>query len=121
MVNNYWLNRTECLLGKEKIEKIKKTNIVVFGLGGVGSYVVEGLVRSGIQNIAIIDNDTIDLTNINRQLIATTENIGNKKVDVQKTRILQINPEANVIQIQEFINEDNINKVMTNIKNSFSV
>lgn len=88
--------RTESLFGHEKFEKIQNAHIAVFGIGGVGGYVVEALVRSGIQKIDIIDNDTVSLTNINRQIIATHSTIGKFKVDVMKERILDINPNAQV-------------------------
>ena len=80
----------------EKFEKIQNAHVAVFGIGGVGGYVVEALVRSGIQKIDIIDNDTVSLTNINRQIIATHSTIGKYKVDVMKARILDINPNAHV-------------------------
>lgn len=121
MLENNWLNRTELLIGNEKLNKLKNSNIIVFGLGGVGSFVVEGLVRSGIENIAIIDNDVVDVTNINRQLIANTQTIGKNKIDVEKERILQINPKANVIAIQEFINKANIEEIIYNINTEFNM
>lgn len=121
MLENNWLNRTELLIGNEKLNKLKNSNIIVFGLGGVGSFVVEGLVRSGIENIAIIDNDVVDVTNINRQLIANTQTIGKNKIDVEKERILQINPKANVIAIQEFINKANIEEIIHNINTEFNI
>ena len=111
--NKNWLNRTEALIGKESLEKLQNSNIVVFGLGGVGSYVVEGLVRAGIQNICIIDKDIVDITNINRQLIADTETVGKAKVDVQEEKILKINPLAKVTKLKEFINKDNIEEIMS--------
>ena len=111
--NKNWLNRTEALIGKESLEKLQNSNIVVFGLGGVGSYVVEGLVRAGIQNICIIDKDIVDITNINRQLIADTETVGKAKVDVQEERILKINPLAKVTKLKEFVNKDNIEEIMS--------
>lgn len=111
--NKNWLNRTEALIGKESLEKLQNSNIVVFGLGGVGSYVVEGLVRAGIQNMCIIDKDIVDITNINRQLIADTETVGKAKVDVQEERILKINPLAKVTKLKEFINKDNIEEIMS--------
>ena len=74
-----WLNRTEMLIGKENVTKLKNSHVVVFGLGGVGSYVVEGIVRSGIGRISIVDKDVVDVTNINRQIIADTETIGMSK------------------------------------------
>ena len=107
-----WLNRTEALIGKENIRKLQNSNVIVFGLGGVGSYTVEGLVRSGIQNICIVDKDIVDITNINRQLVADTETIGRNKVDVQEERILRINRTAKVIKINKFVKKDNIEEIM---------
>ncbi len=95
-------SRTELLIGKGAIDKLNKSKIAVFGLGGVGSYVSEGLVRAGIQNFLLVDKDVVDITNINRQIIATTKTIGKPKVEVTKQRILDINPNANVEIIQEF-------------------
>lgn len=120
MYENNWLDRTEKLIGKEKLQKIRNSNIVIFGLGGVGSYAVEGLVRSGIENIAIVDKDTVDITNINRQLIATFSNIGMSKVKVEAERIKQINPSANVIEIPEFIDKNNLLDIMRHINNKFN-
>lgn len=110
-----WLNRTESLIGKDNIEKLNKSHVVVFGLGGVGSYVVEGLVRAGIGNISIIDNDIVDITNINRQLIANTQTIGKPKVDIAEYRALTINPQINISKVQEFVNKDNINDIMSHL------
>ena len=119
MCENNWLDRTEKLIGNENLQKIKNANIVVFGLGGVGSYVVEGLVRSGIENIAIIDKDVVDITNINRQIIANTNTLGQPKVKVETDRILSINPNSNIIGIQEFISKDNIIEIMNKINQKF--
>lgn len=104
-MNNLFL-RTEMLIGKDNLNKIINTKILVFGCGGVGSYVIEALVRSGISYIGIVDNDTISKTNINRQLIALNSNIGRLKVDVVKERILDINPNCNVIKYPLFYNSD---------------
>ena len=115
MENGNWQARTEALIGKENLLKLQNSNIVIFGLGGVGSYVVEGLVRAGVQNISIVDKDIIDTTNINRQLIADTTTIGKSKVDVEEKRILDINPTAKIIKIKEFVDKNNIEKIMNNI------
>ena len=115
MENENWQARTEALIGKENLLKLQNSNIVIFGLGGVGSYVVEGLVRAGVQNIGIVDKDVIDITNINRQLIADTTTIGKSKVDVEEKRILDINPTAKIIKIKEFVDKNNIEKIMNNI------
>ena len=82
MLNQF--SRTQLLLGKESIQVLNKAHIAVFGIGGVGGYVVEALVRSGIQNIDIVDNDTVCISNINRQIIATHSSLGKYKVDVMK-------------------------------------
>lgn len=96
------LSRTELLIGKEKIEKLRKAKVAVFGIGGVGSYVVEALCRSGIENFILVDKDVVDLSNLNRQIIATRKTIGKSKVEVSKERILEINPNAKVETIKEF-------------------
>ena len=95
-------SRTELLIGKEGIEKLSKSHVAVFGIGGVGGYVVEALVRSGIGAIDIIDNDTVCESNINRQIYATTKTLGKNKVDVAKERILEINPNIKVKTFQMF-------------------
>lgn len=91
-------SRTELLIGKEGIEKLKEAKVAIFGLGGVGSYVAEGLVRAGVGNFVLIDNDEVSITNINRQIIATTKTVGMSKVEVAKKRIQEINPKA-IVQI----------------------
>ncbi len=99
-------SRTELLIGKEGLNKLQKSKVVVFGVGGVGSYVVEGLARSGVGNIVLVDNDDVALSNINRQIIATYKTLGRAKVEVAKERILEINPEANVEIHQKFFMPD---------------
>lgn len=100
--------RTENLIGKEKLEIIKTKKVIVFGVGGVGSYVVECLVRSGISNITVVDNDVVSLSNINRQIIALYSTIGKPKVEVIKQRILDINPNVNVMAVKEFVTPENL-------------
>lgn len=104
MLNQF--SRTELLIGKESIEKLNKSKVAVFGIGGVGSFVVEGLVRAGVGNFILIDDDKVCLTNLNRQLIATRATVGKYKVEVAKERILSINPKANVEIVQEFFMPD---------------
>lgn len=99
-------SRTELLIGKEGIEKLNNAKVAIFGIGGVGSYVVEGLVRAGVQNFILVDDDKVCLTNLNRQIIATRSTIGKAKVEVAKERILDINPKANVEIYQEFFMPD---------------
>ena len=89
-------SRTERLLGREAMEKLSKARVAVFGIGGVGGYVCEALVRSGVGAFDLIDDDKVCLSNLNRQIIATRSTIGQYKVDVMKERILDINPEADV-------------------------
>lgn len=103
-------NRTELLIGKDNVKKLSKAKVAVFGIGGVGSFVVEGLVRAGIENFILVDKDSISVTNLNRQIIATTKTIGKPKVEVARSRILEINPNANVEISQEFFmpNSDEI-------------
>ena len=100
-------SRTELLIGKENIEKLQNSKVAVFGIGGVGSYVVEGLARAGIGNFILVDSDDVSISNLNRQIIATTKTIGKPKVEVAKDRILEINPNANVTIYKEFYKPDN--------------
>lgn len=100
-------SRTELLLGAEGVDKLRNSFVAVFGVGGVGSFTVEALVRSGVGNIAIIDDDKVCLTNINRQLIATRKTVGKNKVEVMRDRILEINPKVNVEIHQTFYTKDN--------------
>ena len=94
--------RTELLLGKTNIAKLKNSTVIVFGIGGVGSYVVEALTRVGVGKIVIVDKDDISISNINRQLPATQQTIGLSKVKIMKERMLSINPEITVVAKQEF-------------------
>lgn len=100
------------LLVEDKINDIKSKKVLVVGVGGVGSYTVESLIRCGIGSITIIDNDIIDITNLNRQLMTTQNNIGESKVDVLKNRILSINPNCNVTAINIFLDDSNINSIV---------
>lgn len=104
MVNQF--SRTELLIGKEGLEKLKRAKVAIFGIGGVGSFVVEALVRAGVYHLVLIDHDRVSLSNLNRQLIATRKTIGEYKVDVMKERILQINPYATVEVIKQFYMPD---------------
>lgn len=99
-------SRTELLIGKNGLEKLNKSKVAIFGIGGVGSFVVEALARAGVGNFILVDNDEVALSNLNRQIIATTKTIGKSKVEVAKERILEINPDANVEVYQEFFMPD---------------
>lgn len=103
-------SRTALLIGKNGVDKLKNSKVIVFGVGGVGGYTVEALARSGVSNITVVDNDTVSTSNINRQIIATVNTIGKNKVDVIKERILSINPSANVYPINEFYSPENSHK-----------
>ena len=102
-------DRVISLVGNDNLNKIKKTTVLVVGLGGVGGYATEALVRSGIGRIILIDYDKVDLSNLNRQVITNLNNIGKYKVDVAKERILSINKDIEVVTEQIFLDEDNIN------------
>lgn len=88
--------RTKQLIGEDGFETIKNKKVAIFGLGGVGSYVFEGLIRAGISNFILIDKDVVDITNVNRQLVAYQSTVGKYKVQVAKARALDINPECNI-------------------------
>ena len=94
--------RSELLLGGEAMERIAQKRVIVFGVGGVGSWCAESLVRSGIKHLTIVDSDSVCASNINRQLMATTETVGQVKVDVLRQRLLTINPAAQITAIHEF-------------------
>lgn len=105
------LIRTEKLIGKENIEKLKQAKVAIFGVGGVGGFVLEGLVRSGIENIDIYDKDVIDISNINRQIIAMHSTIGKDKVEIAKKRALDINPNIHINAYKIFYGEDTSSEV----------
>lgn len=105
--------RTELLIGKEGLEKLQNAKVAIFGIGGVGSFVAEGLARAGVRNLVLIDNDDIDITNVNRQIHATHSTIGKYKVDVMKERILDINPDANIEVHKTFYMPDNKDNILS--------
>lgn len=105
MLNQF--SRTELLFGSEALAKLKKAHVAVFGIGGVGGHVVEALARSGVGSFDLIDNDTVAITNINRQIIATLDTVGQPKVEVMRKRILSINPEAEITLHQCFFLPEN--------------
>ena len=106
MLNEF--SRTELLLGSTAVEQLKRSAVMIFGIGGVGSFAAEALARSGIGRLILADHDSVSLTNLNRQLIATHETIGRRKVDVMKERILSINPSALVETFAEFLLPENV-------------
>lgn len=104
-------SRLELLIGKDNLSKINNTTVLIIGLGGVGSFTVESLVRNGIGKIIIVDNDIVDITNLNRQIMSLQNNIGLLKTDVWEKRILEINPTCKVKKITKFITKENINEL----------
>lgn len=105
-------SRLELLIGKENVEKLKNKHVIVFGAGGVGGYVIEALVRSGIGHISVVDNDKLSYSNLNRQIIALQNTIGKSKVEVIKERILSINPECQVHGIEMFYLPENADDIV---------
>jgi len=107
-----WLERTELLIKKHGVEKLHDANLLVVGLGGVGSFAAEFLARSGIGKMTIVDGDTVDITNINRQLPALHSTVGKSKVEVVSERLLDINPELQLTKINEFLNPERMDEVI---------
>lgn len=106
------LSRTELLIGKEALDKLANSKVLVFGVGGVGSFTVEALARAGVGNLILVDDDTVCLTNLNRQIHATYSTISKEKVEVMKERILSINRKCNVETIQVFVTPDNLEEII---------
>lgn len=104
-------DRSEVLLGKDALEKLKDSSVAVFGVGGVGSYTVEALVRGGIGKLFLFDGDVVSQTNINRQLVATTKTIGMDKVSVAAKHCLEVNPDAEIHAERLFFNNENANDI----------
>ncbi len=105
--------RTGLIIGQEGIEKLKNSNVIVFGVGGVGSFAAEAIARAGVGNLTIVDFDDVDITNINRQLPALHSTVGRDKVDVMKERILDINPDINIKAIKSLYNEETSEKLLS--------
>jgi tRNA A37 threonylcarbamoyladenosine dehydratase len=106
-----WLSRLRKIVSEENINKLKNTTVAIIGIGGVGGHALESITRIGIGNIVIVDKDVVDITNLNRQIIALNSNIGENKVDVAKKRILDINPECNVTTLKIFLDKSNIDEL----------
>jgi tRNA A37 threonylcarbamoyladenosine dehydratase len=102
------------LITNEDLNKLKNTNVLLVGVGGVGGYALEALVRCGIENITIVDSDNVEISNLNRQIISLNSNIGKYKVEVASTRAKDINPNINITTIKEFITKDNIDILFNN-------
>ena len=112
-MDNNFTTRTGLIIGDEGVEKLKNSNVIVFGVGGVGSFAAEAIARAGVGNLTIVDFDDVDITNINRQLPALHSTIGRLKVDVMKERILDINPNINIKAINETYNKETSEKILT--------
>lgn len=108
-----WLQRTEILLGEETLERLNNLHILVLGMGGVGSFAAEFLTRAGVGNMTIVDGDTVDLSNTNRQLPALHSTVGKRKVEVMATRMMDINPDLKLTVRDEFINPETVNELIT--------
>jgi tRNA threonylcarbamoyladenosine dehydratase len=109
----HWLQRTELLIGNDGLEKLGKLNVMVIGLGGVGSFVAEFLARAGVGNMHIVDGDTVDLTNTNRQLPALHSTLGRTKTSVMADRIRDINPEVNLTVHDVFVTPEEVDELLT--------
>ena len=111
-----WLQRSELLVKKEGLEKLKNASVLVVGLGGVGSFAAEFLARAGVGNMTIIDGDIVDITNINRQLPALHSTVGKDKVEIVAERILDINPEINLVKMNEFLSPERMDEILEKTK-----
>lgn len=105
-------SRTELLIGGENLNKLKNSKVLIFGIGGVGSFTTEALARSGVGTLILVDNDDICLTNINRQIHATTKSLGQSKVETMRDRVLEINPDCNVIIHETYVDKNNLSKLI---------
>src|ERR1041384_3424854 len=108
-----WRERAELLFKKEGLEKLKNSHVMVVGLGGVGSFAAEFLARAGVGNMTIVDGDVVDITNINRQLPALHSTVGEPKVTIVGDRLMDINPELELIRIKEFLSPDRAYELVT--------
>ncbi|PWN66854.1 tRNA threonylcarbamoyladenosine dehydratase [Chryseobacterium phosphatilyticum] len=111
-MDKYWLERTELLIKEEGLEKLNKATVLVVGLGGVGSFAAEFLARAGVGSMTIVDGDTVDITNVNRQLPALRSTVGKHKVEVVAERLLDINPDLTLTKINEFLNPERMDEVL---------
>lgn len=110
--NTNWLERQSSLIGKDNTDKLRKSSVMIFGVGGVGSFTAEALARCGIGRIILVDFDTVSLSNINRQIIADTTTVGMKKTAVMAERIHKINPECEVIEKDTFVDRENASEII---------
>ena len=120
-MNNNWLERTALLLGDEKLQQLRNANVLVVGLGGVGAYAAEMIVRAGVGRMTIADADTVSVTNINRQLIALHSTIGREKSDLMAERLRDINPDIELNVVNRFIKDDETDALLDSDKFDFIV
>lgn len=111
-MDKVWLERTELLIKEEGVEKLNKAAVLVVGLGGVGSFAAEFLARAGVGKMTIVDGDTVDITNINRQLPALHSTVGKHKVDVVSERLMDINPNLELVKVNEFLNPEKMAEIL---------
>ncbi len=116
-----WQSRQAALMGEENINRLSSTRVIIFGVGGVGSYAAEALARCGVGTIFIVDGDTVSESNINRQLIADTTTIGRQKAEVAVERIKKINPNCNTTAICEYADETNTSKIISDSQCDFII
>lgn len=116
-----WLNRTELLLGKDKLELLRRAHILVAGLGGVGAYAAEQLCRAGVGEMTIIDGDVVELTNKNRQLLAIDSNMGKPKAELMAARFREINPDIKLHVINDFIRDERMIEILEEAKYDYVV
>lgn len=109
-MEDHIFSRAEGLLGKDVMERIKQMRVIIFGVGGVGSWCAESLVRTGFHRVTLVDSDEVCVSNVNRQMMATTKTVGRVKVDALKERLLEINPEAEVCALHKMYTEDTANE-----------
>jgi tRNA A37 threonylcarbamoyladenosine dehydratase len=120
-MNEKWQERTRLLAGEKTIERYANAHVLVVGLGGVGAYAAEQLCRAGIGEMTIVDADSVDITNINRQLLATTESIGSSKVSVMAQRLRSINPNIRLHEVQEFLRDEGTIRLLESTKFDYVV
>lgn len=111
-MDKVWLERTELLIKEAGVEKLNKAAVLVVGLGGVGSFAAEFLARAGVGKMTIVDGDTVDITNINRQLPALHSTVGKHKVDVVSERLMDINPNLKLVKVNEFLNPERMAEIL---------
>ena len=118
---NDWLHRERMMLGDEAVDSLKNKKILIFGIGGVGSYALEAVVRAGVGEVSVVDNDTVSLTNINRQLIADTTTVGRMKTEVAEERVKKINPDISVKRYDTFAEPSNIPEIIDEAKPDYII